>query len=344
MRKLFTFMLLAVALLVSVPSWAKNYPDGTEKNFKELGLPLIEPDLHGSYFGTLCVPQRIVATKGIVIYDVKCVDVNPKDTNDVVRLVIVEHEPCYGWQQYNPKTGEHYEDEPFCPEAQGTTGSDNPCDGKTYIDWIDLYNDDQPPIDYRMKAGGAYFYNVCDNGADSLTDRKIWVDANDVAAAPVCQNGFYGTFEQTQLNEPVTVLTQAAIKLPSGRDSTTQYLEQVTQVTMPANRGYFKGNFECVPWRWNTDDPYYKAHPEIYGTKNPRHNPCTGEIYDEPAEAPSRMIAFNVGRNATTGLYQIDFEHPIYFGEKESNKRIENGQLIIEVDGIMYNAFGQRIR
>jgi len=335
MKKITTFMLLAAALLVSVPSWA--YVPGEQKTFKELGLPLIIPDVHGTYFGTICVPQRIVATQGIRICDVICVDVEPKDTTKVARLVVDVHPVCDPAEQ-----GPDSYDETWCPN-----NNPDPCNGKAWIDWETFENYLGEKVEHRMVAGAAYFYQVCDYGADSLADRKIWVDKNDSASAPVCQNGFYGTFEQTNLNEPVTVLTQATMKLPSGKDTTTQYLEQVTQVTMPANRGYFKGNFECVPWRWNTfskdfTEEFQKEHG-VTTSINPLHYPCSNAPA-VPRRVSSSAIAFNVGRNVATGLYQVDFEHPIYLNQ-DTNKRIENGQLIIEAaDGTKYNAFGQKLR
>ncbi len=352
MRKFFTFILLAAALLVSVESWA--YVTGEEKDFEELGLPLIEPDLHGTYFGTICVPQRIVATQGIRILDVVCVDVRKSDSTKVVRLVVDVHSVCSGAQQgVKDDKGETLigaEDIPFCPYDQGTGA--NTCVDQTYIDWIDIdtgwddvHDRPNPGINHRMVAGAAYFYQVCDGdgggtAAKTLADRKIWVDKNDSASAPVCVNGFYGTFEQTNLNEPVIVLTQSTLG-----EQKTQYLEQVTQVTMPANRGYFKGYFECVPWRYNTDIIAEDPNPHPSSAPNPLHYPCTGEVKEAPLRLSPNAVAFNVGpRDAVTGLYQIDFEHPIYLG-RESNKRIENGQLIVEAaDGSIYNAFGQRVR
>jgi len=344
MRKFITCLLLAAGLLVSAPSWAHLYPDGEERNFKYYNLPLVPADLHGEFFGTICLPERIVATQGINIWDVVCVDKfyyngntdGNLDTAKVARLVVDIHTVCYGYGQTYYDGHQWYEtyDEPFCPEEQSTGA--NPCDEKVYIDWAWSY-DEGTTYDYRMKAGAAYFYNVCDD-VSTLEGRKIWVDKNDSATAPVCQNGFYGTLEETVLNEPVTVMTQATLGT-----QTTQYLEQVTQVTMPAHRGYFKGNFACVPWRWNTDNRA-EDHPYNSQAPNPLHYPCSNAPA-VPRRLSSNAIAFNVGsRDAATGLYRIDLEHPIYLG-KETNKRIENGQLIIEAaDGTKYNAFGQKLR
>ncbi len=338
MRKQFSFLLLAAALLVSVPSWARMYPDGTERNLGYYNLPEITTFSTSNSFGTICVPERIVATQGIKIYDILCVDKlynggkNDGDSpaTEVARLVLEEHTVCYGYGQTYYDGHQWYEtsDEPFCPEDQGTGA--NPCsDGKVYIDWAYNY-DEETQYDYRMKAGGAYFYTAC--GDTKLADRKIYVDTEDVATAPVRVNGFWGTFEQTTINTPVTVLTQDV--------ENKQYLEQVTKVTMPAHRGYFKGNFECVPWRWNT----HPIEPEPHsGINNDIHYPCS-DAPKVPRRVSSNAIAFNVGRDAATGLYQVDFEHPIYLG-KETNKRIENGQLILEAaDGTKYNAFGQRVQ
>jgi len=331
-------MLLAAGLLVSVPSWA--YVPGEEKNFGQYNFPLVPPDVHGEFFGTLCFPERIVAIQGIKIWDVFCVDVFRHDSTKVARLVVLEHTVCYGYGQTYYDGHQWYEsyEEPFCPEGQGTGA--NSCEEKVYIDWASSY-DEETTYDYRMKAGAAYFYQVCDNGADSLKDRKIWLDKSDVASAPVCQNGFYGTFTDTKVNEPVTLLTMV---WSEAEGKYIQQLEQVTSATIPAHRGYFKGNFECVPWRWNTDaraedNPYPSSAP------NPLHYPCTGEVKEAPRRLSTNAVAFNVGpRDAATGLYPIDLEHPIYLGQ-ETNKRIENGQLIIETsDGTKYNAFGQKLK
>jgi len=343
-------MLLAAALLVSVPSWGVNYVEGTERSLGYYKLPEI-----GAYsetvnaFGTICVPERIVATQGIEIYDVHCVDRLYSDSTKVARLCVDVHVACHGNDQgtQDPITYEYLlmgSDEPFCYWDHSKNNND-PCEKKTYIDWIDIntgYDDvhdhNNPAIDHRMVAGAAYFYTAC--GSTTLANRFIYVDTDDVAPAPVGVNGFYGTFEQTTINSPVTVLTQ---------DKTTgdQFLEQVTKVTMPAHRGYFIGNFECVPWRWNTDsDPDGpepgKAYPS--GAPNPLHYPCS-DAPKVPRRLSSNAVMFNVGpRDAATGLYPIDLEHPIYF-EKETNKRIENGHLIIEAaDGTKYNAFGLKLR
>lgn len=341
MKKQFTFLLLAAALLVSVPSWAQ-FVTGEGRDLDYYELPEITTFSTSNSFGTICVPERIVAVQGIVIYDVHCVDVDPLDTTEVARLVVEEHKPCDGWDQFyrDPQGDPHYygEVEAYCPYGQGRDYSASPCERKIFIDWISCDNEDYPPVDYRMKAGGAYFYTAC--GSTTMKTRLIYVDTDDVASAPVSVNGFWGTFEKTTINSPVTVLTQDV--------ENKQYLEQVTKVTMPAHRGYFKGNFECVPWRYNTKSPnfteeFQKEHG-VTGTINPRHNPCTGEIYDDKAEEAPVRVMFNVGRNATTGLYQVDFEHPIYLNQ-ETNKRIENGQLILEAaDGTKYNAFGQRVQ
>jgi len=343
MRKIFTFILLAAALLVSVPSWAYDeYVKGTERSLGYYKLPEI-----GTYstttnsFGTICVPERIVATQGIVIYDVSCVDMyyrgGTSDTTEVARLVVEPHPQCEGNRQayYDVEKGEYY-DEPYCPESQQT--ATNPCEKKVYYNWEYRYGEPGDPwykyYDYRMVAGASYFYTAC--GSTTLDTRLIYVDTADVATAPAGVNGFWGTFEQTEINSPVTVLTQE-------KGTNNQFLEQVTKATIPAHRGYFKGNFNCVPWRWNT---FSTAEPQPFietkETPNDIHYPCS-EAPKVPRRVSSNAIAFNVGRNGN-GLYTIDFEHPIYLN-KETNKRIENGQLIIEAaDGTKYNAFGQRVK
>jgi len=345
MRKIFTFMLLAAALLVSVPSWAQ-FVTGKERNLNYYKLPEI-----GAYsqtvnsFGTICVPERIVATQGITIYDVLCVDKfynggkndGNSDTTKVARLVVAVHSSCNSDNQnYLDASGNLVEGEqPYCPSGDAT--GDNPCEKKVYYDWSYHYGapEDQWHVfyDFHMVAGASYFYTAC--ASTTLDTRLIYVDTADVTTAPAGVNGFWGTFEETTINTPVTVLTQEV-------GTNKQFLEQVTKATIPAHRGYFKGNFECVPWRWNTHniepEPYY----DPAGDNNPIHYPCS-EAPKVPRRVPSNAIAFNVGRDATTGLYQVDFEHPIYLNQ-ETNKRIENGQLIIEAaDGSIYNAFGQKL-
>jgi len=337
MRKFFTFILLAAALLISVESWA--YEEGTLTKLNQYTSYSISSFGSSNDFGTICVPERIVATQGLTIYDVLCVDVEPKDSTKVARLAVEVHRKCDKNTQFTlDPWQEGGDDAPWCPDI------DNPetCEGKSYIDWAEKgydYKKEEPIQDNstRMKAGAAYFYTIC--AYKDTSDCKIWVDKGDKASAPVCVNGFYGTFETTKVNEPVTVFTK---DINSGE----QYLEQVSSATIPAHRGYFKGYFECVPWRWNTDSPdftpEFQAKWGVTTSINPLHYPCTGEIKAAP-RLSSNVVAFRVAQDAITGLYNIDFEHPIYLG-KETNKRIENGQLIIEVDGIMYNAFGQRIR
>jgi len=342
MKKIFTFMLSAAALLVSVPSWA--FVEGNSTKLNRYTSVYIGHQGNVNTFGTICVPERIVAVKNMTIYDVLCVDVDPADSTKVDRLVVDVHPVCDPSQQ-----GPSSYDETWCPNSNPnsyTTGE------KTWIDWetYEMFDDDYYINYYHMVAGAAYFYTI--NSQKDTSVCEIWVDKSDVASEPVCQHGFYGTLEETKVSEPVTLLT---VGLGTVYDEGThQYvqrlmncLEQVTSATIPAHRGYFKGYFECVPWRWNTDSPNFtpefQAKWGVSTSINPLHYRCT-PAPAVPRRVSSNAVMFNVGsRNVTTGLYPIDFEHPIYFNQ-ETNKRIENGQLIIEAaDGTKYNAFGQKL-
>jgi len=338
MRKLFTFMLLAAALLISAPSSA--YVEGTEKDFTQYNFLKIGTSSKTNHFGTICIPEKIVAIQGIVLYDFLCVDLQPEDTSKVARLVVDVHRVCSPNEQDND---DGLVDDMYCP-----TNESSPRDPKTEKAWVDwesfLKWDGQVYYKeyYHTVAGASYFYTAC-KGADELTDRKVWVDENNVASAPAGVNGYYGTFTTTTINSPVTLLTQ--LTQQSG-DSVivTQYLEQVTRATIPANRGYFKGNFEGTPWRYNTSSSYYD--PAIHGKAGLIHyDRCkSGGAAVARRQASPNAVAFNVGLDNNSGVYTIDFEHPIYLS-KETNKRIENGQLIIETaDGTKYNAFGQRVK